>query len=445
MRYTVVVSWASIAMATTVSSAAAAAFGRASNRAPTASALRLAGHGGTWERPTGPIGGDCGRKGSAVRMRARPLSSVGRIDSVSPPVPPPNMSLSRTEIRRMRVADLREELSRRDMSGTGLRGVLVERLLGAQGGDSDPTADSDQLRDPAPSIPASASDDLKRLGKGQDEEGPTPRPSTSVSLPKGYSIAPSRVPVSTIDRLSAGQTYILQVDGGARGNPGLAGAGMALFDAETGLEVWHGYHFLGFATNNEAEYSGLVTGLRAAHGLGVTNVIVEADSLLVVRQLQGAYKVKKQNLRPLFEQARSLLEGFDSFELRHIPREANGRADGLANMAMDTKVSKGINFLKGYDGPLGTAENRRPVKTISTGERNRPLTSRQNERKSDNTFPRTKEGGRPISTAATQKNRAPYSSRGAVRSASSFSGHYFQQVRCNLVFLHVFICSFILL
>jgi len=142
--------------------------------------------------------------------------------------------------------------------------------------------------------------------------------------------------------LSPNKVYVLQFDGGARGNPGVSGAGMVLFDFDSGLEVWSAYKFLDVSTNNVAEYSGLVTGLQCARAMGVNHIKVEGDSQLVVKQINGEYAVKAENLKPLYHEALSLSTLFQSFELKHIPRALNFRADQLSNVAMDEQRSSSI-------------------------------------------------------------------------------------------------------
>ena len=131
--------------------------------------------------------------------------------------------------------------------------------------------------------------------------------------------------------------YILQFDGGSRGNPGIAGSGFVLYDEE-GNEIYSGRYGLAHATNNEAEYSGIVQGLKLALSLQVCNIIVEGDSQLIIRQIEGVYKVKNANLRTYYKEAIALRKKFDSFQVRHIPREQNSRADELANEAMDAMM-----------------------------------------------------------------------------------------------------------
>jgi ribonuclease HI len=136
------------------------------------------------------------------------------------------------------------------------------------------------------------------------------------------------------------ERYTLRTDGGARGNPGPAGAGFVLEDAD-GTIVRSGGRFLGATTNNVAEYEALVWGLRTALDHGVRRLRVAADSELVVRQCTGVYKVKNQGLRPLHARACALMLEFESVEVTHVRRAENEAADALANEAMDLRESVG--------------------------------------------------------------------------------------------------------
>jgi formyltetrahydrofolate-dependent phosphoribosylglycinamide formyltransferase len=124
------------------------------------------------------------------------------------------------------------------------------------------------------------------------------------------------------------------IDGGSRGNPGPAAAGFVLNDA-TGARLQAKALYLGKATNNAAEYTGLIKALEAARQLQATHVTVFSDSELLVKQIAGQYKVKSEHIRPFFQQAVNLLEGFEDYQIRHIPREQNTEADALANRALD--------------------------------------------------------------------------------------------------------------
>ena len=126
-------------------------------------------------------------------------------------------------------------------------------------------------------------------------------------------------------------------DGASRGNPGEAGAGVQILDAD-GEEIFVTGRYLGNCTNNMAEYQALLLGLVEAERIGARSVAFCLDSELIVRQIQGIYKVKNKNLKPLFSEAMTRLAAFDSWHIRHVPRSENQRADQLANMAIDEKM-----------------------------------------------------------------------------------------------------------
>lgn len=126
-------------------------------------------------------------------------------------------------------------------------------------------------------------------------------------------------------------------DGASRGNPGPAGAGAVLLDP-AGRTVERLGRFLGRATNNVAEYEGVLLGLRRARELGARAVDVRADSELLIRQLQGRYKVKNAALQELHAQAARLLGEFDEVKLTHVRRELNAAADEMSNRAIDEEL-----------------------------------------------------------------------------------------------------------
>jgi ribonuclease HI len=126
------------------------------------------------------------------------------------------------------------------------------------------------------------------------------------------------------------------VDGGSRGNPGAAGCGIVL-DLE-GAREEH-YLFLGRATNNVAEYAALLAALERANAVGVREIAVSSDSELLVKQMNGAYRVKQPHLQRLWLAAQQLARSFARFSIQHVRREANAVADGLANQAIDRKES----------------------------------------------------------------------------------------------------------
>jgi ribonuclease HI len=134
---------------------------------------------------------------------------------------------------------------------------------------------------------------------------------------------------------------LIYADGGSRGNPGPAGAGAYLED-EAGEAVARIYKYLGETTNNVAEYSALIFGLKEAQRQKADEVTVRMDSQLVVKQIGGEYRVKEPTLQKLHGQVMDLLGGFKRYHVEHIPREKNGKADELANLAMDKGPSKGL-------------------------------------------------------------------------------------------------------
>lgn len=127
---------------------------------------------------------------------------------------------------------------------------------------------------------------------------------------------------------------ILHVDGGARGNPGPAAAGVVLREQGGRALLEAGYR-LGRMTNNQAEYSALLLGLQSAERCGAQKLTIYSDSELIVRQVLGQYRVKSPELKPLFEQVRARLDALASWQMHHVPRERNARADELLNRALD--------------------------------------------------------------------------------------------------------------
>lgn len=132
---------------------------------------------------------------------------------------------------------------------------------------------------------------------------------------------------------------VLYADGGSRGNPGPAGYGAVLLSADGQQVLAERAAYLGRATNNVAEYSGLIAGLEAAGELGVTQVAVRMDSKLVIEQMSGRWQVKHPDMKPLAARASELLRSFESTSLSWIPRAQNSHADRLANEAMDAGMA----------------------------------------------------------------------------------------------------------
>ena len=127
---------------------------------------------------------------------------------------------------------------------------------------------------------------------------------------------------------------IIYTDGGARGNPGPAGIGVAVYDEKKNLVATR-KQFIGTATNNQAEYKAVIFALRIALEIGARHLDFNLDSELVVRQLKGEYKVKNEQLKPLVQEVFKLSNKFDSIEYNHVPREKNKLADRLVNEAVD--------------------------------------------------------------------------------------------------------------
>jgi ribonuclease HI len=127
---------------------------------------------------------------------------------------------------------------------------------------------------------------------------------------------------------------VVHVDGGARGNPGPAAAAAVLSTPE-GDVIDEASVVLGRATNNVAEYRGLLLGLERARALGATEVEVINDSELVAHQVNGRYKVKHPDMIPLHRQATEALRGFERWSLKPVPRAQNAGADALVNQALD--------------------------------------------------------------------------------------------------------------
>jgi len=131
-----------------------------------------------------------------------------------------------------------------------------------------------------------------------------------------------------------GSRLTLYCDGAARGNPGPAGIGAAVF-AEDGSLIGEVAEGIGVATNNVAEYKAAIAGLSLCRGLAAKEVLVRADSKLLVEQLSGRWRVKNPTLIRLHEEARELVKGFDRVRFEHVPRALNKVADRLANRGVD--------------------------------------------------------------------------------------------------------------
>jgi ribonuclease HI len=161
-------------------------------------------------------------------------------------------------------------------------------------------------------------------------------------------------------------------DGGSRGNPGPSGYGVSIEDA-AGRPMADLSEFLGVKTNNFAEYSGLLAALEYALKQGHPRLRVVADSELMVKQMKGQYRVNSPDLRPLWEEAKRRAAQLDRFEIQHVLRGKNKRADALANQAMDRGTGKTFRELGDQErgGQAGSAATR-PHLVTSAASWSRP-------------------------------------------------------------------------
>lgn len=123
--------------------------------------------------------------------------------------------------------------------------------------------------------------------------------------------------------------YSLQFDGASKGNPGPSSSGCVILC--NGKVIAESGNYLGIMTNNRAEWSGIISVLLLAKELHIKNFTLEGDSLLVINQLKGIYKVSNPLLKPFYEKAMNLLKEFENVTIKHIPRKENSKADSLAN------------------------------------------------------------------------------------------------------------------
>jgi ribonuclease HI len=137
----------------------------------------------------------------------------------------------------------------------------------------------------------------------------------------------------------AAHTLVAYTDGGSRGNPGEAACAAIIRD-DAGDELLSRTRRLGRATNNVAEYAGAILALELCAELKATRVVLRTDSELIVRQVQGSYKVKHPDLKPYHARLLELSRGFTSFRIEHIPRKDNAEADKLVNVALDGEVTE---------------------------------------------------------------------------------------------------------
>lgn len=140
----------------------------------------------------------------------------------------------------------------------------------------------------------------------------------------------------------ASPEIVVHIDGASRGNPGPAAYGVTVEDPN-GAPLAAFSKFLGRATNNVAEYHGLLAALEYALEQHHARLRVLTDSELMARQIEGRYKVKSPDLKPLFDRARQMIQHLEHFSIRHVPREQNAAADRLANQALDA-ASAGVSL-----------------------------------------------------------------------------------------------------
>ena len=153
------------------------------------------------------------------------------------------------------------------------------------------------------------------------------------------------------------ETLTLQFDGGSRGNPGPAAAGVVILADNIPIVTIGKY--IGSATNNVAEYTGLIVAMEEAQKLGATRVIIRGDSELVIKQMLGVYRVKHPAMKLLYEKAQKLFKSFDSAKIEHNYREKNELADKMANLAMDRKAD--VIDESGTPASVNTAMPARPA------------------------------------------------------------------------------------
>ncbi len=139
----------------------------------------------------------------------------------------------------------------------------------------------------------------------------------------------SNVQPNTLEK----NTFILNFDGCSKGNPGLSGAGAVIYN--NNIEVWAGYSFVDTsATNNQAEYTGLIIGLKYAVDNQIQDLLVQGDSQLVINQMTGKYKCNADKLVVLYKTAKTLEKQIKNVQYAHVLRKFNARADELSNMAV---------------------------------------------------------------------------------------------------------------
>jgi ribonuclease HI len=190
---------------------------------------------------------------------------------------------------------------------------------------------------------------------------------------------PSKIPPSRLARLFAepeaapanAGAYIAQIDGAARGNPGPASYGVVI-RAPGGGRVAALKKYIGRGTNNVAEYYALIAALDYAAAHSIRALRIRSDSELLVRQMQGRYRVKSPDLRPLFERARKMSQALPFFSIEHVRREQNSEADALANQALDSPGEHSSSPLAAARLPQGETQDRSSAATAESRKEKSP-------------------------------------------------------------------------
>jgi ribonuclease HI len=164
------------------------------------------------------------------------------------------------------------------------------------------------------------------------KSGSAGAPSAGSAAKSSEAVAASAASAGALPRKA-----VVYSDGASRGNPGPAGAGAVIADP-SGRILRRLGRYLGAQTNNFAEYQGALLGLESALDGGVREVLLRADSELLIRQLEGRYQVKSAGIKPLFAAAQQLLRRFEKVTLEHVPRAQNADADEMSNRAIDEKL-----------------------------------------------------------------------------------------------------------
>lgn len=182
------------------------------------------------------------------------------------------------------------------------------------------------------SVKANPDNEYEDVDEGDEQE--TERRIILTNFHKGYS-----------NETQDNNSYVLEFDGGSRGNPGEAGCGFLLYSiSEDGdkTTIADGYEYLKEQTNNTAEYMGLCLGLEAAELYKIKRLDVKGDSALVINQMNEIWKINKPTIRVLYEKVKRLEKHFEHISYNHIPRHQNRHADHMANLAMNTKPRKAV-------------------------------------------------------------------------------------------------------